>query len=69
LLPCNIGIEGSTKEPLECYFVMIKEWGISKNKSFMIADKETDKMCAKRAGIKFFYKKNNSLYKQIKKII
>jgi D-glycero-D-manno-heptose 1,7-bisphosphate phosphatase len=47
----------------------IKEWGISKNKSFMIGDKETDKMCAKRAGIKFFYKKNNSLYKQIKKII
>jgi histidinol phosphatase-like enzyme len=47
----------------------IKEWGISKNKSFMIGDKKTDKICAKRAGIKFFYKKNYSLYKQIKKII
>ena len=47
----------------------IKEWGILKNKSFMVGDKVTDKACAKRSKIKFFYKKNTSLYEQIKKII
>jgi len=47
----------------------VKEWGILKNKSIMIGDKKTDKMCAKRSGINFFYKENNSLYEQIKKII
>jgi D-glycero-D-manno-heptose 1,7-bisphosphate phosphatase len=47
----------------------IKEWAICKSKSFMIGDKITDKICAERSKIKFFFKKKNSLYQQIRKII
>ena len=51
---------------------MIKQ--ISKNlifkrkKSFMIGDKISDKKCAQKSAIKFFYAKNN-FYSQIKEII
>ena len=46
----------------------IKKYNIQKRKSFMIGDSGSDQICAKRAGIKFFFKKNN-LLKDIKKII
>ena len=47
----------------------IREWNIDPKKSFMIGDKITDKMSAKKAKIKFFYKKEKNLNTQIKKII
>ena len=43
----------------------LNDWPINKNKSFMIGDKYTDKICADLSGIKFFYYSNN-LYKKIK---
>ena len=50
---------------------MIKEiynnWIINKNKSFMIGDQITDKICAKKSNLYFEYAKDN-LSKQIKKI-
>tara|TARA_B100000989_G_scaffold242310_1_gene189258 strand:- start:17 stop:526 length:510 start_codon:yes stop_codon:yes gene_type:complete len=47
----------------------IREWNIDPKKSFMIGDKITDKMSAKKAKIKFFYKKEKNLNSQIKKIL
>ena len=51
--------------------LMIKEiynnWIINKNKSFMIGDQITDKICAKKSNLYFEYAKDN-LWKQIKKI-
>lgn len=44
---------------------IFKDWHINKNKSFMIGDQYTDKICADLSGIKFFYYSNN-LYKKIK---
>jgi D-glycero-D-manno-heptose 1,7-bisphosphate phosphatase len=41
------------------------DWPINRNKSFMIGDKYTDKICADLSRIKFFYY-SNSLYKEIK---
>ena len=35
----------------------------------MIGDSRSDYLAAKRAGIKFEYKKNYSLYKQVKNIM
>ena len=46
----------------------IKKYKIDKNKSFMIGDKKTDLICAKRADIEFYYKRNN-LLKDIKTIL
>ena len=43
----------------------LSDWPISRNKSFMIGDKYTDKICADLSRIKFFYY-SNSLYKEIK---
>lgn len=43
------------------------KWIINLKKSFFIGDKITDKECAKRANLKFFYAEKN-LYTQIKKI-
>ena len=45
-----------------------KKYNIIKEKSFMIGDTKSDLICAKKAKIKFFFKKNN-LLKDIKKII
>ena len=45
----------------------IKEWNIDKNKSFMIGDKKTDYLAAKKSKIKFYYKRG-CLMKLIKKI-
>ncbi len=47
----------------------IKKWNIDSASSFFIGDKETDKIAAQRANIKFYFKKNKSLYKQIKGIL
>ena len=47
----------------------IKKWNIDINKSFFIGDKKTDFLAAKKTKIKFFYKKNVPLYKQIINII
>jgi hypothetical protein len=41
------------------------DWPINRNKSFMIGDKYTDKICADLSRIKFFYY-SNSLCKEIK---
>ena len=46
----------------------IRKYNINKEKSFMIGDSESDLICAKKAKIKFFFKKNN-LLKDIKRII
>lgn len=45
-----------------------KNWNIDMDKSFMIGDRISDKKCAKKSKLKFFYRKDN-LYYQIKKII
>jgi D-glycero-D-manno-heptose 1,7-bisphosphate phosphatase len=50
-------------------FKAIKKWNVNKEKSFMIGDSLNDKIASKRANIKFFYKKNYSLLKQIKEIL
>lgn len=47
----------------------IKKWKINRNQSFMIGDKKTDYLCAKKSKIKFFYKsKKKNLYNQLRSI-
>jgi D-glycero-D-manno-heptose 1,7-bisphosphate phosphatase len=45
-----------------------KKFNLNKKNCFMIGDKKTDKIAAKRANIKFFYKKK-LLLKQVKNIL
>ena len=40
-------------------------WDINLNKSFMIGDKLSDELAAKKSGLKFLYSKGN-FYKQVK---
>lgn len=47
----------------------INKWNINTKTSFMIGDKVSDKLAAKKARIKFFYKKEKNLNTQIKKIL
>ena len=47
----------------------IKKWKINTKTSFMIGDKISDKLAAKKAKIKFFYKKEKNLNIQIKNIL
>ena len=47
----------------------IKKWKIDIKTSFMIGDKISDKLAAKKAKIKFFYKKDKNLNTQIKNIL
>tara|TARA_B110000037_G_scaffold97725_1_gene114580 strand:- start:3623 stop:4738 length:1116 start_codon:yes stop_codon:yes gene_type:complete len=47
----------------------IKKWNIDIEQSIFIGDQETDKLAAERCKIKFYYKINYSLHKQIKSII
>jgi D-glycero-D-manno-heptose 1,7-bisphosphate phosphatase len=47
----------------------IKKWKIDTKNSFMIGDKVSDKLSAKKANIKFFYKKNKNLNTQIRNIL
>ena len=43
-------------------------WDINKKKSFMIGDKISDELAAKKSALKFYYADQN-FYKQIKSII
>ena len=47
----------------------IKKWNIDIHSSVFIGDQITDKYAAELTDIKFHFKKNNSLYKQLKSII
>jgi len=47
----------------------IKKWNINLSKSFMIGDQNTDKMAAKKIGLKFWMFQENNLNKFIKKKI
>ena len=47
---------------------LFKDWDIQKKKSFMIGDKRSDFLAAKKSNLKFYYV-NNDFYKQIKSII
>jgi len=47
----------------------IKKWNIDVNASIFIGDKITDKIAAKKSKVKFYFKKNISLFKQVKNII
>ena len=44
-----------------------KQYHIDRKNSFFIGDKLSDKMCAKKSKLKFFYRKKN-LFQQIKKV-
>ncbi len=44
----------------------IKKWNVDINKSFMIGDKITDKIAAKKTKIKFFFPSKYNLFKQVK---
>ena len=46
-----------------------KKWNINMNKSFFIGDSITDYKASKKLKLKFYYKREGSLYNQIKKII
>ena len=46
---------------------IFKNWVVNKQNSFMIGDKISDELCAKRSKINFFYAKND-FFKQVKKI-
>ena len=43
-------------------------WDINRKKSFMIGDKITDELAAKKSKLKFYYAEEN-FYKQIKSIV
>ena len=47
----------------------IKKWNIDIKSSLFIGDQITDKQASVKSGLKFFFKNNNSLYKQIKEIL
>ena len=42
-------------------------WDINMKKSFMIGDKETDKLCAKKSNLYFEFAKRN-FYNQVKNL-
>ena len=48
--------------------IIKKDWDININKSFMIGDKNSDRLAAKKSNLKFYYPKKN-FYKQVKSII
>ena len=41
------------------------KWNINLKKSFFIGDQITDMKAAKKVGLKFYFKKNISLFKQL----
>ena len=47
----------------------IKKWNINISSSIFIGDKLTDKIAANKTNLKFYLKKNISMFNQIKKII
>ena len=46
---------------------IFKNWLVDKQNSFMIGDKISDELCAKKSKVNFFYTKND-FFKQVKKI-
>ncbi len=48
--------------------IINKNWLINKRKSFMIGDKLSDKLCAKKSGISFSFAKKD-FFKQVKEIV
>ena len=53
---------------LKCLKEILKNWDISLNKSFMIGDKISDQICAKKSNLYFEFDKD-SFYSQIKSIL
>ena len=51
------------------FFKAFKKWNVNIEKSLFIGDRYTDQIAAKKSKIKFYLKKNVSLYKQVKEII
>ena len=47
---------------------VLKKWKVKKDKSFMIGDRLTDKLCAKKSKLYFEYAKPNFFF-QIKSIL
>ena len=47
----------------------IQEWKIDIKKSFMIGDKKSDFLAAKKSNLKFIYIDENKFYKQIVELI
>jgi len=47
---------------------IFKKWPTDRKKSFMIGDKKSDKLCAKKSGLKFEFATSNFLL-QVKKIL
>jgi len=47
---------------------IFKNWDIILNRSFMIGDKMSDKLAAKKSNLKFYFTQKD-FYTQIKKII
>ena len=47
----------------------IKKWNIDISSSYFVGDQITDKQASDKCNIRFYFKKNISLYKQIKEII
>jgi len=47
----------------------VKKWNISRSMSYMVGDKKTDFLCAKKSRIKFFYKEKTNFLNQVKKIL
>ena len=43
-------------------------WDVNKKKSFMIGDKETDKLAAKKSKLKYYYAEKN-FYNQVRLIV
>ena len=60
----------SDRKPSNGMFLKaIKKWNIDVNASVFIGDKITDKIAAKKSKVKFYFKNNISLFKQVKNII
>jgi D,D-heptose 1,7-bisphosphate phosphatase len=66
----NYRLHKNDRKPGNGMFVKaIKKWNIDVKKSIFIGDQVTDKHAAKLSKIKFYFKQNYSLYKQLKSII
>ena len=57
------------KPNIGMFLKAIKKWNIDTSSSYFIGDKVTDKIASDKIGIKFHFKKDKSLYKQIKEIV
>ena len=47
---------------------IFRKWSIDRKKSFMVGDKKSDKLCAKKSDLYFEYAKKNFFY-QIRDIL